>query len=84
MEQGAVGDEMYLVLDGMFVVEVDGQPVAQVGPGAIVGERAVVEGGPRTATLRALTPCQVVRVPRRYADERELSEIAHGHRREEA
>lgn len=84
MEQGAAGDEMFLVLDGTFAVEVDGLPVAQVGPGAIVGERAVVEKGSRTATVRAITPCTVVRVPRRYADERELSDIARGHRREEA
>lgn len=83
MEQGQLGDEMYLVLDGMFAVEVDGEPVAQVGPGAIVGERAVVERSPRTATLRALTACRVLPIPRRYADERELSEIARGHRREE-
>ncbi len=84
IEQGAAGDEMFLVLDGRFAVEVDGQAVAQVGPGAIVGERAVVEKGSRTATLRALTACRVVSVPRRYADDTELSEIARGHRREEA
>ncbi len=84
IEQGAAGDEMFLVLDGMFAVEVDGQAVAQVGPGAIVGERAVVEQGSRTATLRALTACRVVSVARRFADDRELSEIAAGHRREEA
>ena len=84
MEQGAAGDEMFLVLDGTFAVEVDGLHVAQVGPGAIVGERALVEKGSRTATVRAITACHVVRVPRRYADERELSEIARGHRREEA
>ena len=83
IEQGAAGDEIFLVLDGMFAVEVDGRSVAQVGPGAIVGERAAVEQGPRTATLRALTACRVVSVPRRYADDRELSEIALGHRREE-
>ena len=84
MEQGAAGDEMFLVLDGTFAIEVDGRPVAQVGPGAIIGERAVVEKGSRTATVRAITACRVVGVPRRYADERELSEIARGHRREEA
>jgi hypothetical protein len=83
IEQGAAGDEMFLVLDGTLAVEVDGQPVAQVGPGAIVGERAVVENGSRTATVRASTACRVVRVPRRYADDRELTEIARGHRREE-
>jgi CRP-like cAMP-binding protein len=74
---------MFLVLDGTFAVEVDGDSVAQVGPGAIVGERAVVEKGSRTATLRALTACRVVPVARRYADDLELSEIAARHRRED-
>jgi hypothetical protein len=84
IDQGAAGDEMFLVLDGTFAVEVDGDSVAQVGPGAIVGERAVVEKGSRTATLRALTACRVVPVARRYADDLELSEIAARHRREDA
>ena len=46
---------MFLILDGMFVVEVDGEQVAEIGPGAVVGERASLEGGLRTATLRATT-----------------------------
>jgi len=82
--QGEAGDELYLVLDGMFAVEVDGKQVAEIGPGAIVGERAILESGNRTATLRALTPCRVASVPRRYADGKELIDIAAGHRREEA
>ena len=83
IEQGDAGGEMFLVLDGTFAVEVDGMQVAEVGPGAIVGERATLETGTRTATLRALTPCRVASVPRRYADQKELVEIAAGHRREE-
>ena len=45
---------------------------------------ALAEDGRRTATLRAVTPCRVVPVARRYADHGELAEIARGHRREEA
>ena len=74
---------MYLILDGIFAVEVDGAEVAQVGPGAILGERSGLEGGTRTATLRARTHCRVASLPQRYADERELAQIARGHRREE-
>jgi len=84
IEQGQQGDDLFLVLDGVFAVEVDGKQVAEIGPGAIVGERAILESGNRTATLRALTPCRVASVPRRYADGKELVEIAAGHRREEA
>ncbi len=59
VEQGERGDELFLLLDGVLAVEVDGRRVAEVGPGAIVGERAVLEGGIRTSTLRALTPCRI-------------------------
>ncbi len=59
VEQGAAETDVYLILDGMFTVEVDGEPVAEIGPGAIVGERAAFEGGRRTATLRATTKARV-------------------------
>jgi hypothetical protein len=82
-KQGESGSDMYLILDGIFAVEVDGAEVAQVGPGAILGERSGLESGTRTATLRARTQCRVAALPQRYADERELAQIARGHRREE-
>lgn len=81
--QGQPGDELYLVLDGMLTVEVDGQAVAEVGPGAIVGERAVLEGGTRTSTLRATTPCRVAVATADQVDRGALRELAEGHRREE-
>lgn len=58
-EQGTPGDELYLVLDGMLVAEVDGEAIVEIGPGAIVGERASLEGGTRTATVRAVTACRI-------------------------
>jgi Cyclic nucleotide-binding domain len=59
VEQGETGDELFLLLDGVLEVDVDGDTVGQVGPGALLGERAGLEGE-RTATLRAVTPCRVV------------------------
>ena len=35
VEQGAEGDDVFVLLDGVFQVEVDGEIVAEVGPGAI-------------------------------------------------
>jgi CRP-like cAMP-binding protein len=63
VEQGAPGDELYLVLDGVLAVQIDGDEVAEIGPGAIVGERALLEGGMRTATLSARTRCRVAARP---------------------
>jgi hypothetical protein len=76
VEQGAPGDELYLVLDGVLGVEIDGDEVAEIGPGAIVGEKALLEGGTRTATLRAETRCRIAVIPGELIDRQELEELA--------
>jgi hypothetical protein len=83
-EQGEPGDEVFLLLDGVLSVEVDGKALAELGPGAILGERAVLEGGVRTATLRAVTRCKVAAVPSDRVDPEALSEVSKLHRREES
>jgi len=57
--------------------------VAEVGPGAILGERALLEGGTRTATLMARTKCRVAVAPGDSVDRAALAELSEGHRREE-
>jgi hypothetical protein len=82
VEQDAPGKEVFLVLDGMLDVEVDGDVVAQVGPGAILGVRSSTEGGLRSSTLRAATRCRVVVIPEGELEQAELAAIATGQRRE--
>jgi hypothetical protein len=83
VEQGETGNELYLIVDGVLAAEVDGETVAEIGPGAILGERAVVEGGKRTATLRAVTPAKIVEVAADQIDPAALEELAGARRREE-
>jgi hypothetical protein len=80
--QGAEGDHLYLLLDGVLSVEVDGEEVAQMGPGTIVGERASLEGGVRTATLRAVTPIHFVVIPSELVGKDELATLAADRQRE--
>lgn len=80
--QGEPGDEVFLLLNGVLTVEVDGNPLAEVGPGAILGERALLEGGTRTATLRAVTDVAVAVAGADQVDRVALAEISTGHRRE--
>ena len=84
VEQGSESDELFLLLNGVLVVEVDGEPLAEVGPGAVLGERAVLEGGLRTGTLRAVTECKVAAAPSDQIDRERLLELAEGHRREDS
>jgi Cyclic nucleotide-binding domain len=80
VEQGEPGDVLYLLLDGVLGVEVDGEEVAEVGPGAVLGERALLEGGTRKATLRAATAARVAVIPGDAIDRDALEELAQGRR----
>lgn len=80
--QGEEADRVYLLLDGVITVHVDGREVAAIGPGALIGERAVLEGGRRTATLVAASPCKVAEARKVELDLAKLAEVSEGHRRE--
>jgi hypothetical protein len=82
VEQGEIGEDVFLLLDGILAVEVNGEVLAEIGPGAILGERARLEGGRRAATLRAVTPCRVAVVPGDRLTKEDLELVAVGHRRE--
>ncbi len=83
VRQGEPGTEVFLILDGIFVVEVDDREIAEIGPGAVVGERAALVNGKRTATLWARTPGRVASVPADALDPDALGSLAAAHRRED-
>lgn len=59
--QGDEADRLYLVRDGFVEIVVesddhpDGRTIVNLGPGQSVGEMALVDQGPRSATVRAAT-----------------------------
>lgn len=81
--EGEPGDEIVLLLDGMVEVEAGGTALAELGPGAVLGERAALEQGRRTATVRALTDCRIVSYPAAALPAEDLRELATFHRRED-
>ncbi len=81
VRQGDPGNELFLLLDGVLGVEVDGRPIAEFGPGSILGERALLEEGKRTATLRAITPCRVAITSGEWVEKALLSRVDQARRR---
>lgn len=82
--QGDAGKELFLVLDGVLAAEVDGESLAEFGPGAVLGERALIEEhGKRTATLRAVTKAKVAVADRADIAPEALAELSETHKREE-
>lgn len=51
--QGANGGEFFIVLAGQVAIEKDGQRIATMNAGDFLGEIALIDGKPRTATARA-------------------------------
>ena len=57
--EGALGREAFIVISGTAEVLVDGEPVSTVGAGDVVGEMALLNGRPRTATVIAQSPMRL-------------------------
>jgi CRP/FNR family transcriptional regulator, cyclic AMP receptor protein len=56
---GEPGTVMYTVISGEVGILVEERLVEVVGPGGIVGELALIDGGPRSATVVARSYCQL-------------------------
>jgi CRP/FNR family cyclic AMP-dependent transcriptional regulator len=60
--EGDHGDQMYVVLEGMARIAVHGVEVEEVGPGGVLGEMALIDNEPRSATAKAVTDCRLVAI----------------------
>ena len=78
VREGDEGRDLFLILDGVLTVERGGEPVAEVGPGAILGEKALLGDGKRTATLVATTDARIAVIPPDAIDESKLDELSTG------
>jgi CRP/FNR family cyclic AMP-dependent transcriptional regulator len=58
--EGERGIGLFLILEGQCRVSIGGRTKAKLGPGDFFGEVALLDGGPRTATVTAITPVKLV------------------------
>jgi CRP/FNR family cyclic AMP-dependent transcriptional regulator len=59
---GQSGDSMYVVKEGEIEIVINGKVIDTVGPGGILGEMALIDKRPRSATAIAKTDCKLVSV----------------------
>jgi CRP/FNR family transcriptional regulator, cyclic AMP receptor protein len=62
IREGEIGREAFVIIDGWAAVTIHGEPVAALGPGQFVGEMALLDHSPRSATVVAKTPMHVLAV----------------------
>ena len=83
LAEGEEADDVVLVLDGLVEVEAGGTELVRLGPGTVLGERASLEQGRRTATVRAVTNCRIVSYLAADLSPEDLRELAAGRHRED-
>jgi len=60
LREGSTAQEFFIVVDGALRVERHGSVINRLGPGDFAGEIALVDGGPRTATVIADVPTRLL------------------------
>lgn len=68
MKEGELGRELLIVLTGRASVTREGRQLGEIGPGDAVGEMALIDHGPRTATVVATEPMELLTVSGRMFD----------------
>ena len=65
VREGEPGHESFVIIDGTATVTRNGETIATLGSGDVVGELAPLTGGPRTATVVAETELQLLVIGQR-------------------
>lgn len=60
--EGDTGIGLHVVVEGETKVQIGGRTKRRLGPGAFFGEIALLDGGPRTATVIAETPVRTISI----------------------
>ena len=63
--EGDAGETMFVVLDGAVEIVHDDCVVETIGAGGLVGELALIDTAPRSASAIAATPCRLAQVGKR-------------------
>jgi CRP/FNR family transcriptional regulator, cyclic AMP receptor protein len=62
VKEGGYANDFYAVEDGTAKVEREGQHLADLGPGDVFGEQALLESEQRSATVTATSPLRVIKI----------------------
>ena len=59
-DQGDIGREAFVIVEGEAIVKRNQRKIATLGPGDAIGELSLLDHGPRTATVEASTPMSLL------------------------
>jgi CRP/FNR family cyclic AMP-dependent transcriptional regulator len=62
IREGGAANAFYAIEDGTVKVERDGRHIADLGPGDVFGEQALLEKSERSATVTATSPVRLIKI----------------------
>ena len=62
IREGGFANDFFVIEEGSAKVERDGKHIADVGPGDVVGEGALLEKAPRSASVTATDTVRVIKI----------------------
>ena len=62
MREGGFSNDFYVIEDGTAEVSRDGEKIAEVGPGDVIGEEGLLEKSQRSATITATSTMRVIKI----------------------
>jgi CRP/FNR family transcriptional regulator, cyclic AMP receptor protein len=62
VREGGYANDFFAIEDGTAKVEREGQHLADLGPGDVFGEQALLEGEQRSASVLATSPLRVIKI----------------------
>lgn len=62
--KGDAGDRMFVITSGSVAIEDEDGEIEALGPGELLGELALIDAAPRSATAVARTPCSLAPIDR--------------------
>ena len=66
VDQGQMGREAFIIVDGTVSVKRNNRKIAELGPGEVLGELSLLDHGPRTATAVCETDCLLLVLDQRH------------------
>ena len=62
IREGGAANAFYAIEDGTVKVEREGEHIADLGPGDVFGEQALLEKSQRSATVTATSPVRLIKI----------------------
>ncbi len=65
IDEGEIGDELFIILEGMVQVYTEKKMITTIGPGSCIGELSVIDAEPRSTNVKTIKKSRFLSIKRK-------------------